>query len=35
MAGEFEMDGDVDTGMELASVMTPVHERLNEYGDEE
>ncbi|MCX2818191.1 SCP2 sterol-binding domain-containing protein [Haladaptatus sp. F3-133] len=35
MAGEFEMDGDVDTGMELASVMTPVHERLNKYADEE
>ncbi len=35
MAGEFEMDGDVDTGMELASVITPVHERLNRYGDEE
>jgi len=34
MAGEFEMDGDVDTGMEIASIMTPVHERLNRYGDE-
>jgi len=35
MAGEFDMDGDVDLGMELASVMTPVHERLQEYGNGE
>jgi putative sterol carrier protein len=28
MAGEFEMDGPVDKGMQLAQVMTPVNERL-------
>ncbi len=28
MAGEFEMDGDVDTGMELASVLEPVYDEL-------
>jgi putative sterol carrier protein len=30
MAGEFEMDGDVDTGMELASVMEPIYDSLGE-----
>jgi putative sterol carrier protein len=30
MAGEFEMEGDVDTGMELASVMEPIYDSLGE-----
>jgi len=29
MAGEFEMDGDIDKGMELASVMEPVYDELS------
>lgn len=28
MAGEFEMDGEVDTGMELASVLEPVYDEI-------
>jgi putative sterol carrier protein len=35
MAGEFEMDGDVDTGMELASVMEPIYDSLGEEGKAE
>ena len=35
MAGEFEMDGEVDTGMELASVMEPIYDSLGEEGTAE
>ncbi len=34
MAGEFEMDGEVDKGMELAQVMTPINQKLASLDEE-